>query len=236
MKSILTLLALLVATVPAFAGPLGGGGGNRPAPTGSHLANAKAKARSAAENHTAGQNMSDQQKANVQKLQSDLASIKAGSTVTEAQKQAVKDSLTALADGAVKPSEESVIALADSLTTALADEDLTPQEKIQIANSVEAVLTSANISQAEVEALVASTQALLVASGVTREEARTVADDLRAIGIELRANATAAATQAQSQAATAQAKAATAKTAAKENAAALRAKVEAAKAARSSGN
>ncbi|MFA6962871.1 MAG: hypothetical protein WC205_19100 [Opitutaceae bacterium] len=203
----LTLAILITATVPAFAGPLGGGGGTR-----------KANAQARLENHTQGQNLSAQQQANVQKLQSDLTTIKAGSTVTDTQKQAVKDSLSAIADGAVKPSEESVTALADSLSTALAEQSVSPQEKATIVKNVQAVLTSANISQAEVENLVASTQDLLVASGVTKEDAQTVATDLRAIGTELKTNA------------------AIAKTATQEKASAFRAKLDAAKTARGSGN
>jgi hypothetical protein len=173
-----TFLALVIAS-SVFAGPLGGGGGMRSAP----------QARSGS--RTAGQNMSEQQKSNVQKLQSDLAAIKAGSNVTDAQKQDLKNSLVALADGATKPSEESVTALANSLSAAFADKTLTTPEKAQITKNVEAVLKSANIPQSEVEALAASAQAVLIASGVSKADAQTVANDLRAISAELKAKAAA---------------------------------------------
>lgn len=182
-------LALILFCATASAGPLSGG---RPARPSEPPARSGSAASRGATKPT-GKNMSDQQTANVQKLQSDLAAIKSGWAVTEEQKTAVKNSLMAVADGATKPSEESVTALADSLSSALADEQLTNKEKAQLASCVETVLKSANIPQAEVEALANSTYEMLVATGVSKEEASAVAQDLKAIGAELKKNASAAA-------------------------------------------
>ncbi|MBU0896686.1 MAG: hypothetical protein KKB76_03610, partial [Candidatus Omnitrophica bacterium] len=47
--------------------------------------------------------MSDTQKENINKLKTDLMNIKEGSEVTEAQKEAFKNDLLAIADGATRP-------------------------------------------------------------------------------------------------------------------------------------
>ncbi len=190
---LLALAVLLsVGSAPLPAGPLSGG--SRPERTRPAAPPERSRTRpESAPAKPAGENLSEQQKANLQALQADLAAIKSGWAVTPEQKTAVRNSLAAIADGATKPSEASVSALADSLTTALSDQTVSMQEKAQITKNVQAVLQSANIPAEEVEALIASTSALLTATGVSKDEATAVADDLRAIAAEIKASASAAA-------------------------------------------
>ena len=71
----------------------------------------------------------------------------------------------------------------------MADGKVSSTEKAQIAGAVQTVLASAGVPQAEVEALVANAQSILVSSGVSKETATQIANDLKAIGAEAKANA-----------------------------------------------
>jgi exonuclease VII large subunit len=92
-----------------------------------------------------GSKMSKTQQQNINKLKADLNSIKQGSQVTQAQKDALKNSLTAIVDGATKPDPDLVQQLANDLTQAIADSNLTTKEKIQLATNLQKVMNSANI-------------------------------------------------------------------------------------------
>ena len=199
------LLAVTIVAIDAFAQPPGGrlrSGAASANGTFQKPAERPTRTRPESVPQPTGQNLTVDQKANLQHLQTDLNAIKAGSTVTPEQKTAVADSLAAVADGATRPSDESITALANSLTTATADGNLTPKEKKQLSENIEAVLNSPGIPPEEVAALVSSTEALLTASGVSKEDAETLANDMRAIGEEIQANAGSHASAAQSQAAT----------------------------------
>lgn len=136
--------------------------------------------------------MSEQQQANLKNLQNDLLGIKADSQVTQEQKDALAYSLMAMADGATKPSQESVDKLASDLSEAMADGTLANREKVALANDVAAVMNSANIPQSEVEAAVSAAQALLTASGISKSDVQVIVNDLKAIGTEAKKNAGAA--------------------------------------------
>jgi hypothetical protein len=135
-----------------------------------------------------GQQMSEQQKQNLQKLQNDLNAIKQGSTVTQEQKTALKNDLLAIADGATKPNPALVQQLANDLAEALADGKLSNAEKTKLAKDLDAVMDSASIPPAEVQQAIADAQAILTASGITKEEVQTVVKDLQAIAAEAQKN------------------------------------------------
>ncbi len=173
---IVVFVLFLLSAALLSAGPLGGGGA------------ARSRAAETERSAPSGQNLSAAQQGNLQKLQADLAALKAGSQVTPELKAAVKTSLLALADGATRPSQESVSALAGSLSSALADQDVSQQEKVAIARSVQAVLASAGLPPEEVDQLVAATSELLLAAGVDRSDVQMVVADLQAIATEARSN------------------------------------------------
>jgi hypothetical protein len=139
-----------------------------------------------------GSRLSPTQQQNVSQLKDDLNAIQQGSTVTQAQVQALSQSLQAMADGAVKPNPATVDKLAADLSQATADGKMSSAEKARLAADVQAVMNSAQIPAAEVNQAIADAQAILQASGVTRAEAQAVAADLRAIASELQSNAAAA--------------------------------------------
>ncbi|MBI3271020.1 MAG: hypothetical protein HYZ53_18600 [Planctomycetes bacterium] len=125
--------------------------------------------------------VSDQQQANLKKLGSDLQALQGDSEVTDAQVQALKSSLRAMADGATKPSQESVNKLATDLSAALDDGSLSTKEQAQLVFDLQTVLNSAHIPPAEVQAAIADAQAILKASNVDSSDVQLIASDLQAI-------------------------------------------------------
>lgn len=180
------MLAALASTAEAQRGgrgrPGGGiGGGNLPDP------NAPVRREQPAK-RADGSRMSETQQQNVQKLKSDLQSIKQGSQVTPEQKQALKNDLMAMADGATKPDPALTQQLANDLSQAMSDGKLAASEKAKLAKDLEAVMNSANIPMSEVQAAISDAQAILAASGVTQSEVQTVANDMKAIAAEAQKN------------------------------------------------
>lgn len=133
--------------------------------------------------------MSPQQQQNVAKLQQDLAALKSGSEVTQGQKDALTTSLTNLAQGTVKPSQESVSKLSSDLSNAMADGDISKAEQIQLSQDVAVVMNSANVPMAEVQAVIADVESILISSNVDRSDVQTISADLRAIATELQTKA-----------------------------------------------
>ena len=88
---------------------------------------------------------SPQQQANLQKLQSDLTSMKSQSQVTPDQKKKLSADLQTLAEGTVKPSKASVDQLAADLSAATANSSISKAEQAKLMQDISAVLNSANI-------------------------------------------------------------------------------------------
>jgi hypothetical protein len=139
-----------------------------------------------------GSQLSEQQQQNLQKLQSDLQAIKQGSQVTPEQKQALKNDLLAMADGATKPDPALVQQLANDLSAALADGNVSNAEKAKLTKDLDAVMDSASIPAAEVQQAISDAQAILTASGVDKADVQTIVKDLQAIANEAKKNAQAA--------------------------------------------
>jgi hypothetical protein len=135
--------------------------------------------------------MSETQQQNVGKLKGDGGKLKSESNVTTEQKQKLSVDLKTLAQGTVKPSQESVDSLATSLSGAMSDQTLTTQEKAKVMKDVRAVMNSANIPASELEAVIQDCQSILAASNVDQADVQLIVNDLRAIGTELKKNATA---------------------------------------------
>ena len=133
--------------------------------------------------------ISPQQQANLQKIQSDLLALKGQSQVTTEQKTKMATDLQTLAEGTVKPSQESVQKLSNDLSQAMADSSLSKSEQAKLMQDVTAVLNSANIPPAELKTVIADAQAILGASGVDQDDVKLIVSDLQAIGKELQKNA-----------------------------------------------
>ena len=135
-----------------------------------------------------GSHMSEAQQKNIQKLTSDLQAIKKGSQVTPEMKQALKNDLMAMAEGATKPDQALVQKLADDLADAMSDGNISASEKAKLTNDLYAVMNSANIPASEVNQAVADAQVLLAASGVDKQDVQTIANDMKAIVAEFQKN------------------------------------------------
>ena len=136
-----------------------------------------------------GAHLTPTQQQNIQKLQADLTAIKQGSQVTAEQKQALKNDLLAMADGATKPDQALVQQLANDFSSAMADGKVDSKEKAKLSNDLYKVMNSANIPADEVNQAIADAQAILTASGVSKATAQTIATDLKAIATEAKNNA-----------------------------------------------
>ena len=131
-----------------------------------------------------GAHMSEAQQQNIQKLSSDLQAIKQGSQVTPEMKQALKNDLMAMAEGATKPDPAAVDKLASDLSDAMSDGKITNAEKAKLSNDLYAVMNSANIPASEVNAAIADAKVILTASGISKNDVQTIANDLKAIANE----------------------------------------------------
>ncbi len=175
----ITLLAITMFTLSAQA--------QRPGGRGQRTTEGTAPTREAPK--PTGQNLSPTQQQNIQKLQADLNAIKQGSQVTAEQKQALKNDLMAMADGATKPDPALVQQLANDLAEAVADGKIDNKEKAQLSNDLYKVMNSANIPAEEVNQAISDAQAILTASGLTKADVQTIVSDLKAIGTEAKNNA-----------------------------------------------
>jgi hypothetical protein len=171
----ITLLALTTFTFTPHAQRLGG--------------RAQKPNNDAARTKPTGSNLPPAQQQNLQKLQADLQAIKQGSQVTAEQKQALKNDLMAMADGATKPDPALVQQLANDLANAMSDGQIDNKEKAQLANDLQKVMAGANIPPEEVNQAIADVQAILTASGVDKAEMQTIVNDLQAIAAEAKNNA-----------------------------------------------
>lgn len=125
--------------------------------------------------------VSDQQQANLQKLAGDLEGIQGDSQVTQDQVKALSSSLQAMADGATKPSQESVDKLSNDLSGALDDGSLSTMEEAQLTRDMQAVMNSANIPASEVTAAIDDAKTILTASNVDQADVQLVVSDMQAI-------------------------------------------------------
>jgi len=122
----------------------------------------------------------------IAKLQAAIAGIKAGSPIAPEQKtQFIKDIAVAVR-GATKPSLPTVAKFVNELTAALAEKALGPAEQARLAQDIEAVLNSAAMPVIQFDAVIADAQAILQVGGARRAAAVAVANDLRAVGQEVR--------------------------------------------------
>jgi hypothetical protein len=131
------------------------------------------------------QGVSQAQQQSIDKLQADLAAIKAGSKVTAEARQQLAADCTNLAKGAVKPSKALVTKLADDLSAALADKSVSAAEPAQLAKEINIVVNSGRLSATQAQTFIKASQESLKASGVSAQAAQTIGGDLAAISTEL---------------------------------------------------
>lgn len=126
------------------------------------------------------------QQQNLARLFTDFASIKPGKSVTDEQKQKLIKDLAVAVRGATKPSLPAVTKFVNGLTGALLEKELGAAEQSRLAQNVEAVLNSERLPSAQFDAIIADVQAILQVGGTKRNVAVNVANDLKAVGAEVR--------------------------------------------------
>jgi len=125
----------------------------------------------------------------IARIQVDLAGIKAGVPATPEQKtQFIKDIAVAVR-GSTKPSLPTVTKFVNELTAALAEKAIGATEQARLAQNIEAVLNSATMPGIQFDAVIADVQATLQMGDVKRAAAVAVANDLKAVGLEVRRGA-----------------------------------------------
>lgn len=125
----------------------------------------------------------------IAKLQADLAGIKAGAPVTPEQKTQFMKDIAVAVRGGTKPSLPTVAKFVNELTAALAEKALGATEQTRLAQDIEAVLNSTAMPALQFDAIIADVQAILQVGDVKRAAAVAVANDLKAVGQEVRRSA-----------------------------------------------
>lgn len=126
------------------------------------------------------------QQQHVAKLRITLAALKAGNPMTTEQKKQLTNDLLAAARGPKKPSPTTVAKFVDNFATALAGKTLDPAQQSRLSQNLEAVVNSEAMPATQTDAIAGDVQAILEVSGAKRNDAVTVARDLKALAADLR--------------------------------------------------
>lgn len=126
------------------------------------------------------------QQQHVARLKAGLASLKAGTPMTAEQKKQFTNDLLAAARGPKKPSVAAVGKFVNNFATALGGKTLDPAQQSRLAQNLEAVVNSAAMPVTQTDAIVGDVQAILEVHGAKRNDAVSVAKDLKALAAELR--------------------------------------------------
>ena len=121
---------------------------------------------------------------NLQRIQADIAIIKTKTEVSADQKQKLQHDLLTAAAGA-KPSEDSVRALAESLSAAIVDKKIASADQAKLARDLFSIVNCSAMNAEQTEAVVADAKEVLVVSGATKAVAATVGANMKAIAAEL---------------------------------------------------
>jgi hypothetical protein len=125
---------------------------------------------------------------NLQRLQADIAIIKTKTEASAEQKQKLQHDLLTAASGA-KPSEDSVRALAESLSIAIADKKIATADQAKLARDLFSIVNCAAMNAEQTDAVVADAKEILVVSGTPKTVAATVGTNMKAIAAELQKGA-----------------------------------------------
>jgi hypothetical protein len=126
------------------------------------------------------------QQQSVSRLSADIAAIKAGATVAFEQKQQLIKDVATTVRGATKPSLAAVTKFVNGLAGALAGKNLGVAKQSRLAQNVEAVLNSERLPAAQFDAIIDDVQAIFQEGGAKRDVAIAIANDLKAVGAEVR--------------------------------------------------
>ena len=119
------------------------------------------------------------------KIKTDIAGFKTGGPVSAEQKQQfIKD--LAMAARSTKPSLPTVTRFVDSLSAGLSEVTLTADQQGRLAQNIDSVLNSKSLPATQFDAIIADVQAIMQVGSLKRTSAVNVANDLKAVGAEVR--------------------------------------------------
>ena len=121
----------------------------------------------------------------IAKIKADLINFKTGGVATAEQKQQFLKDL-AVSARATKPSLPTVKKFVESLAAGLSEAVLTLEQKGRLAQNIESVLNSKPLPASQFDAIITDVQAILQVGGVKRAAAASIANDLKAVGAEVR--------------------------------------------------
>lgn len=128
---------------------------------------------------------SGQEKADIDKLITDVRTVAGSSDVTQSEIQALRNAVNVIVSTANKPDPATVTAFISIVKSAKAAGSITQAEKAQIYKAGMAVLTSANVSVAEVKAVMACAKAIWSSTNVTPEDLQLIRSDVVTIVSDL---------------------------------------------------
>jgi len=136
---------------------------------------------------SANSGISTAQQQAIDKVQADLAGIKAGSTVSADQKKKLLTDISNLSRGSMKPSKTVLTKLVDDLGTVLSDKAVTARDKDQalLAKDINIVVNSENLPPAQTMSCVTAMQTALKNCGVGEQPQATITTDLKAVSKNL---------------------------------------------------
>ncbi len=126
------------------------------------------------------------QQQGVARLSADIATIKTGTAATPDQQQQLIKDVAATVRGTAKPSLAAITKFVNSLVGALSERSLGPDKQSRLAQNVEAILNCERLPAAQFDAIIDDVQAIWQDAGVQRNMAMAVAQDLKAVGVEVR--------------------------------------------------
>jgi hypothetical protein len=119
------------------------------------------------------------------KLWFDLLALKPDASITLAMKQRLAKDLIAVVEGPAKPSELAANKLAESLSSALSEKLLSDTTRRRLLGDIGAVLNPQATPQSQLGDITDDIQTLFHANNVDRKEAAAVANDAKAIAVEI---------------------------------------------------
>ena len=101
-------------------------------------------------------------------------------------KSSLAKDMAGVAQGANKPSQETLSKLSDHLTTAYAETTLKAPQKTRLAQDIGVLLNSANTPPAQKEAMIEDVKSILQTGGASADDAAAVATDLKMVTDEVK--------------------------------------------------
>jgi len=121
----------------------------------------------------------------ISKIKGDLVGFKTGATASAEQKQQFIKDLAVSARG-TKPSLPTVTKFVDSLIAGLSEATLDSDQQGRLAQNLEAVFNSKPQPASQFDAIIADVQAIMQVGSVKRSAAAGIANNLKAVGAEVR--------------------------------------------------